>query len=170
MARTGRGALWVLRVLAGVGLLVVLVVGVLVLGGEKDPAKRAVVCMGLGLIVIWQRARLPRSVAGWGHLSVVGMTNIVIPYVLITWGELAISSGMAGILTAMVPLLSVVLASVVLHDEPITVGRVAGDHGARRARAKSRHSGLTPGSGSDPREDRCAPTPIGSRRTASIGR
>lgn len=53
MARTGRGALWVLRVLAGVGLLVVLVVGVLVFGGEKDPAKRAVVCMGLGLVVIW---------------------------------------------------------------------------------------------------------------------
>ena len=80
----------------------------------------------LGLIVVWQRARLPRSLAGWGHLSVVAMTNIVIPYVLITWGELAISSGMAGILTAMVPLFSVVLASVVLHDEPITVGRVGG--------------------------------------------
>ncbi len=59
-------------------------------------------------------------------MSIVGMTNIVIPYILITWGEYYISSGMAGILTALAPLFTVVLASLVLHDEPVTITRAAG--------------------------------------------
>ncbi len=78
-------------------------------------------------IVMWLgKARLPRSRAAWGHMSVVGLTNVVIPYALITWGELSISSGMAGILTAMVPLFSVVMASIALSDEPITLARAGG--------------------------------------------
>jgi len=80
----------------------------------------------LALVMLWQRARLPRSVRTWLLMGVVGMTNIVIPYVLITWGELHISSGMAGILTAMAPLFTVLLASLVLKDEPVTVPKVAG--------------------------------------------
>lgn len=80
----------------------------------------------LAAVMLWKRVSLPRSRAAWRHLGVVGMTNIVLPFVLITWGELSISSGMAGILTAMVPLFAVVLASLVLGDEPVTVGRAAG--------------------------------------------
>jgi drug/metabolite transporter (DMT)-like permease len=80
----------------------------------------------LAIVMRWQKARLPRLAGTWLLMGIVGATNIVIPYVLITWGELHISSGMAGILTAMVPLFTVVLASLVLHDEPVTVSRAAG--------------------------------------------
>jgi drug/metabolite transporter (DMT)-like permease len=80
----------------------------------------------LALVMRWQGARLPRSGSTWLHMGIVGMTNIVIPYALITWGELSISSGMAGILTAMVPLFTVVLAAVVLRDEPVTPSRAIG--------------------------------------------
>lgn len=80
----------------------------------------------LALVMRWQGARVPRAARTWLLMGIVGLTNIVIPYALITWGELYISSGMAGILTAMVPLFTVVLASLVLHDEPVTPTRVGG--------------------------------------------
>lgn len=80
----------------------------------------------LAVVMRWQHARLPRAPRTWLLMGVVAATNIVIPYALITWGELHISSGMAGILTAMVPLFAVVLASLVLHDEQVTVARAAG--------------------------------------------
>ncbi len=80
----------------------------------------------LALVMRWQGARLPRSSTTWLHMGVVGMTNIVTPYALITWGELHISSGMAGILTAMVPLFTVVLAAFILRDEPVTPSRATG--------------------------------------------
>jgi drug/metabolite transporter (DMT)-like permease len=80
----------------------------------------------LALVMRWQGARLPRAARTWLFMGIVGLTNIVIPYALITWGELHISSGMAGILTAMVPLFTVALASLVLHDEPVTRTRAAG--------------------------------------------
>lgn len=80
----------------------------------------------LGLVVRWKGARLPRAAKTWLFMGLVGVTNIVIPYVLITWGELHISSGMAGVLTAMVPLYTVLLAAVVLRDEPVTPARATG--------------------------------------------
>lgn len=80
----------------------------------------------LALVMRWQGGRLPRAGRTWLFMGLVGMTNIVIPYVLITWGELHISSGMAGILTALTPLFTVALASLVLHDEPATRSRLFG--------------------------------------------
>jgi drug/metabolite transporter (DMT)-like permease len=80
----------------------------------------------LAIVMRWRGGRLPRSASTWLAMAVVGLTNIVLPYVLITWGELSISSGMAGILTAMVPLFTVVLAAWTLADEPVTRSKVAG--------------------------------------------
>jgi drug/metabolite transporter (DMT)-like permease len=52
--------------------------------------------------------------------------NIVIPFSLITWGEQSIDSGLAAILNGTVPLFAIVLAAMVLVDEPITLNRLAG--------------------------------------------
>jgi hypothetical protein len=66
-----------LRALAAWGLGVLLVVSVLVLAGEGDPAKRAVLIMGLGLVSIWcvlgglvMRLARDRFVAWAGRLRV----------------------------------------------------------------------------------------------------
>jgi len=80
----------------------------------------------LAVVMLLQHARVPRSLLAWKYLGVVGLTEITIPFALIAWSEQHISSGMAGILTAMVPLFTVVLASLVLHDEPITPARIVG--------------------------------------------
>jgi drug/metabolite transporter (DMT)-like permease len=59
-------------------------------------------------------------------LAFLGLTNIVIPYLLIAWGQQYISTGMASILNALVPIFTFVLAAGVFHDEPVTRLRVGG--------------------------------------------
>lgn len=72
------------------------------------------------------RERLPREVRIYRHLVVMATLNIVIPFFLITWAEQTTSSALAAILNATVPLFTIVFAASFLHDEPITVNRVAG--------------------------------------------
>ena len=77
--------------------------------------------------VMWLRGgRLPATRTGWWRMTVLAVVNIAVPMAFIAWGAQYIPSGMAGILNAMVPLFAIVLAALVLHDEPMTLNRVAG--------------------------------------------
>jgi drug/metabolite transporter (DMT)-like permease len=85
----------------------------------------------LGLIVIatvvaLAREPLPRSARKYGHLLVMSVINIVLPFFLITWGEQSIDSAIAAILNATVPLFVIVLAPLFLPDEQITINRIVG--------------------------------------------
>src|SRR6266480_669813 len=71
-------------------------------------------------------AQLPRARSAYGHLLVVALLGVVIPFGLITWGEESIDSALAAILNGTVPLFAIVLAALVLADEPMTLNRVAG--------------------------------------------
>ena len=78
------------------------------------------------VIVLATREVLPRQRAVYGHIAVVAMLGMVIPFSLITWGERTIDSALAAILNATVPLFVIVLAAIALRDEPITVNRLVG--------------------------------------------
>jgi drug/metabolite transporter (DMT)-like permease len=52
--------------------------------------------------------------------------NIALPFALITWAELTVPSSLASILTATAPLFVLVIAAVVLRDEPITAYKIVG--------------------------------------------
>ena len=85
----------------------------------------------VGAILLWIVVRLrgqelPRSPRLYGHLFVMGLVNIVIPFALITWAEQSVDSSLAAILTAPVPLFVIVIAPLFLHDEPIRVNGVLG--------------------------------------------
>ena len=80
----------------------------------------------LGLVVLVRCGRLPLQWNVWRRLTILAVTNIVVPFALIAWGQQYIPSGMAGILNAMVPLFTIMLAALVLHDETITVAKLAG--------------------------------------------
>jgi drug/metabolite transporter (DMT)-like permease len=85
--------------------------------------------IGAGVLAIVMRiARqpMPTNRPVYGHLLVVALLGIVIPFSLITWGEQSIDSGLAAILNGTVPLFAIVLAALVLADEPITLNRLAG--------------------------------------------
>ncbi|HEY7332763.1 MAG TPA: DMT family transporter [Candidatus Limnocylindria bacterium] len=80
----------------------------------------------LAVVMRLARASLPRQRGVYGHMVVVALLGIVIPFSLITWGEQTIDSGLAAVLNGTVPLFAIVLAALVLPDEPITVNRLGG--------------------------------------------
>lgn len=80
----------------------------------------------LATVVAVAREPLPRDPRTYGHLIVMGAVNIAIPFSLITWAELTVDSALAAILTAPVPLFVIIIAAIFLHDERITVNRLAG--------------------------------------------
>ena len=57
---------------------------------------------------------------------VMGLTNNIIPFCLIVWGQTHISSGLAGILNASSALFSVLVAAAVFPDEALGLRRLTG--------------------------------------------
>ena len=72
------------------------------------------------------RPALPTSRRTYGHLLVMALFSVVIPFWLITYGEQTVDSSVASILNSTVPLFTIVIAPLFLHDELITVNRLAG--------------------------------------------
>lgn len=62
----------------------------------------------------------------WRPLFVMGLFNTLIPYGLINWGELHISSALAAILTGTMPLFTVILAHFWSKDERMDGFKAAG--------------------------------------------
>ena len=87
--------------------------------------------LAIGAALLWIVLRLagqklPRQRRIYGHLVVMAIVNIVIPFALITWAEQSVDSSIAAILTSAVPLFAIVIAPLFLHDEPIRVNGVFG--------------------------------------------
>lgn len=80
-----------------------------------------------GIVVIYvQRIRWPQSLKEWTPLLVLGVTNIAIPFFLISWGEQSIDSAVASILNATVPLFTILIAHFLLQDDKMTAPKVLG--------------------------------------------
>jgi len=80
----------------------------------------------LAVVVAVARQELPRSRRQYGHLLVMSIVNIVVPFILISYGERSIDSALASILNATVPLTVIVLAPLILPDEGVTLAKVGG--------------------------------------------
>jgi drug/metabolite transporter (DMT)-like permease len=90
-------------------------------------AGRLAIGLILLAVVLWRsNLRLPRERRMYGHLFVMAIINIAVPFFLITWAEQSVSSAMAAILNSTVPLMTIVLAAFLLHDEPATLSRLLG--------------------------------------------
>jgi drug/metabolite transporter (DMT)-like permease len=119
-------------VFAGLGLAwgtsyVFIKLGVETLGTFTLIASR----LGIGLallatVVAATRTPLPKLGRIHGHLLVMAVVNIVLPFSLITTAERTVDSALAAILNGTVPLFAIVIAALVLHDEPLTVNRLVG--------------------------------------------
>lgn len=82
--------------------------------------------LGLLVVMYLQRQYFPRDRATIMKFVFMGVFNTVVPFLLITWGETKIDSGLASILNAATPLFVIVIAHFWLHDEKITAPRLAG--------------------------------------------
>ncbi|HET8572216.1 MAG TPA: DMT family transporter [Candidatus Limnocylindria bacterium] len=80
----------------------------------------------LVVVVVAARQELPRSRRMYGHLAVMGLINIALPFCLITYAEQSVDSSLAAVLNGAVPLFVIPIAATFLHDEAITLNRVVG--------------------------------------------
>jgi drug/metabolite transporter (DMT)-like permease len=80
----------------------------------------------LATIVTIAREPLPRDPRMYGHLFVMGVINIAIPFGLITFAEQRVESSVAAVVGGAVPLFVIVIAAVFLAGESITVNRLGG--------------------------------------------
>ena len=78
------------------------------------------------VVIFFQHVQWPRTFKVWFPLLVVGLTNIAIPFFLISWGEQSIDSAVASILDATVPLFTILIAHYLLKDDKMTVSKVLG--------------------------------------------
>lgn len=80
----------------------------------------------LWLWVALRRLPVPRGRRWLASCAVLGLTNNVIPFCLIVWGQTQIPSGLAGILNAATAVFAVLVAAAVFADERLTLPRLAG--------------------------------------------
>ena len=84
-----------------------------------------------GALTLWvyvalTRRRIPADRRVWGHLVVVAFFATALPFALFSWGELHVTSALAGIYNATTPLFTVLIAIAALPAERATRARVAG--------------------------------------------
>jgi drug/metabolite transporter (DMT)-like permease len=86
------------------------------------------VMASLFLVVVLRitRGRMPRASGSLRRLIILALFNVAIPGLLISWGEQSISSALTSVLNGLNPLFTIVIAALVLRDEPITLNRLAG--------------------------------------------
>ena len=87
--------------------------------------------LALGAALLWLAARargiaLPADAAAWRGAAGFALAGLAVPFVLLSWGETRIDSGLTAILMAVVPLGTVLLAHLLQPDERLDAGRVAG--------------------------------------------
>ncbi len=86
---------------------------------------------GWAMIVLWgvilaMRQPIPREPRIWGAFLVMGLLNNVIPFGLMTWGQLHIETGLTSILNAATAIFGVLVAAAVFPDERLTARKVIG--------------------------------------------
>ena len=76
--------------------------------------------------LIVRRPAVPRGARMWTVLLAQGLMSTALPWILITWAEQYIDSAVATVLNATVPMFTIVIAHIFLHDDRITSRRFMG--------------------------------------------
>jgi len=74
----------------------------------------------LWTIVLIRQTEFPRGLGLWTVLTVMAVFNSALPFSLIAWGQVQITSGLSSILIAMTPLFAVISAHFFTDDESLT--------------------------------------------------
>jgi drug/metabolite transporter (DMT)-like permease len=77
-------------------------------------------------VIIVRRVKLPGEFKSWIPLLVLGITNIAVPFFLISWGEKSVDSSVAAILDSTVPLFTILITHFLLNDDKMTMPKVTG--------------------------------------------
>ena len=80
----------------------------------------------LGLFAALRRDALPRSLAVWGHMTVLAISFCVVPFLLFSWAQQYVTSGLASIYNATTPIMTAVMAGLLFRVERLKPGQIAG--------------------------------------------
>jgi drug/metabolite transporter (DMT)-like permease len=127
-AMSGRGWMWLglLSLIWGSGFLLTTIAV-----RDMPPATSILIRLVLATAVLApllrrRRLALPRGLRGWTPFLVLGLLNTTLPFTLNAWSLTRIDSGIAGILTATVPIFTVIVAHLATRDERATGAKVTG--------------------------------------------
>ena len=85
--------------------------------------------VGAGLLLLWWWVGVrhwPRDRRLWLFFVMIALFGNIIPFNLIAWGQLHIDSGLAGLLMAIMPLFTLLLAHIAIPGERLTAARTGG--------------------------------------------
>jgi drug/metabolite transporter (DMT)-like permease len=85
-----------------------------------------IAAIGLNLVLLARGKRLPTDWKTLRPLILIGLGNTAIPFILITWGEKSVESGLASVLQATASLFSLVISHFAFEDERITPQKIGG--------------------------------------------
>ena len=88
--------------------------------------RTGIAAVGLNIVAFLRGKHLPTDAKGIRDVLVLGIVNTVFPFVLITWGEKSIESGLAAVLQGTAALFTMVVAHFVFVDERITLRKIIG--------------------------------------------
>lgn len=74
----------------------------------------------VGLLIPALKIRFPKTKSEWRLLAITGFLQFTINYSLVFWSELYITSGLAAVLQATIPVFGLALAWIYLPEEKIT--------------------------------------------------
>lgn len=77
------------------------------------------------LLLAWRRG-VPRGLELWAFMALIAVIGNAAPFLLISWGQQRIDSGLAGILMAAMPLVTLVLAHFFVEGERLARHKVVG--------------------------------------------
>jgi drug/metabolite transporter (DMT)-like permease len=77
-------------------------------------------------VVLARRVPLPRERSDWTLMAATGVLSFTLNYGLVFWGEQHVSSGLAALLQATIPVFGLVIAHYYLPGERITVVKTIG--------------------------------------------
>ena len=86
----------------------------------------ALAAMALALYLRWRGTPLPGDGVVWRAFVGVGLLNNLIPFALLFWGQMVLSSALASVLNATTPLFSLLIAHVLTADEKLALHKVVG--------------------------------------------
>ncbi len=99
--------------------------------GGLSPTQLVLARLGLGLVfliailLLWSIS-LPKAGKVWGHLAVSSALGMVIPFLLLGYGEQHTSAAMAGMLIAILPLATLAAVTVLLPAEKVSRRKLVG--------------------------------------------
>ena len=86
----------------------------------------AVAALTLLAVVLAMGTPIPRSPKLWGAFLVMGTFANAVPFSLIVWGQTHLTGGLAAVLNATTPIVTGILAGIVLPDERLTRHKLLG--------------------------------------------